>query len=300
MSVASRLSEVFHSSQEIPFDDQSKFIFFSDCHRGDNSWADDFARNQSLYFFALEHYFKEGFTYIELGDGDELYENKYFHVIRSAHSHIFWLLREFYLAGRFYMIYGNHDRERANARVVEKTLFYYEAYDHATRRKIKVPLFDGIHVHEGLRLRHSPSGGTLFLVHGHQGDVVNDTFWKVGRFLSRTIWRPLQILGVNDLVSPAKNYRKRDALESEIEEWIRKNNQPMIFGHTHRPSFPDEGKPPFFNDGSCVHPRCITGIEIDRGEIQLIKWWTRPDSNGFLQVVREVLAGPRKVGSVFS
>ena len=29
---------------------------------------------------------------------------------------------------------------------------------------------------------------------------------------------------------------------------------------------------PFFNDGSCVHPRSITGIEIENGEISLIKW----------------------------
>jgi hypothetical protein len=69
MSVDKRLTEVFRSSQEIPFDDGSKFILFSDCHRSNNSWADDFANNQSLFFFALQHYFKDGFTYIELGDG---------------------------------------------------------------------------------------------------------------------------------------------------------------------------------------------------------------------------------------
>jgi hypothetical protein len=43
MSVASRLSEVLESSEEISFDNFSKFILFGDCHRGDNSWADDFA-----------------------------------------------------------------------------------------------------------------------------------------------------------------------------------------------------------------------------------------------------------------
>jgi UDP-2,3-diacylglucosamine pyrophosphatase LpxH len=299
MSVDSRLTEVFQSAEEIQFDDSSKFIFFSDCHRGDNSWSDDFAKNQSLYFFALEYYFNEGFTYIELGDGDELYENKRFSVIRAAHSHVFWRLSEFYKAGRFHMIYGNHDMERADPKVVEKTLYSYEDYDHVTREKITVPLFDGIQVHEGLKLKHTPSGGTIFLVHGFQGDLINDGLWKVGRFLSRTFWRPLQLLGVNDLTRPAKNYRKRDALEREIEAWIRKNNRPTIFGHTHRPSFSEEGKPQFFNDGSCVHPRCITGIEIDQGDIQLIKWWLCPDSTGSLQVTREVLAGPRKVASLF-
>ena len=78
MSVSSRLTEVFQSAPEIQFDDTSRLIFFSDCHRGDNSWADNFSKNQNVYFRALEYYFNEGFTYFELGDGDELYENKYF------------------------------------------------------------------------------------------------------------------------------------------------------------------------------------------------------------------------------
>jgi len=76
LSTAKRLTEVFEMAEEVPFDDSSKIVLFSDCHRGDNGWADDFAHNQSLFFFALEHYYAQGFTYIEIGDGDELYENK--------------------------------------------------------------------------------------------------------------------------------------------------------------------------------------------------------------------------------
>ena len=249
MSVSTRLTEVFQAAQEIPFDDQSRLVFFSDCHRGDNSWADDFAKNQSLFFYALEYYLTGNFTYFELGDGDELYENRHFADIRSAHSHIFWRLREFYRAGRFHMIYGNHDKERADPRVVAKTLF--EFVDDRTGQT--EPLFDGIQVHEGLVLKHSPTGGKIFLVHGYQGDAINDQYWKLGRFLVRTLWRPLQLLGVDDPTSPAQNFKKRDALESEIEAWIKANNQPTIFGHTHRPSFAAAGDPPYFNDGSCVH-----------------------------------------------
>ncbi|MBN1262191.1 MAG: serine/threonine protein phosphatase, partial [Anaerolineae bacterium] len=74
MSTSSRLSGVLASAPEIPFTDDDRFIFFSDCHRGDNSWADDSAHNQSLMFHALQHYYREGFTYIEVGDGDELWE----------------------------------------------------------------------------------------------------------------------------------------------------------------------------------------------------------------------------------
>ncbi|MBU0497405.1 MAG: serine/threonine protein phosphatase, partial [Candidatus Thermoplasmatota archaeon] len=107
MSVEKRLSEVFQKSQTLLFDETSKFIFFSDCHRGDNSWADDFAHNEKLFFHALNYYFDQGFTYVELGDGDELWENKNFSEIREAHSHVFWLLHKFYDAKRFYLLFGN-------------------------------------------------------------------------------------------------------------------------------------------------------------------------------------------------
>jgi UDP-2,3-diacylglucosamine pyrophosphatase LpxH len=129
--------------------------------------------------------------------------------------------------------------------------------------------------------------------------MINDQFWKFDRFLIRTLWRPLELLGVDDPTSPAKNFRKRDALERKIEEWIKEKNQPTIFGHTHRPSFATEGEPPYFNDGSCVDPRCITGIEIDKGKIELIKWSVTTDEDGYLMVGKDILAGPRKVASLF-
>ena len=296
MSVSSRLTEVFQSAQEIPFDNTSRLIFFSDCHRGDNSWADNFSKNQSVYFSALEYYLNEGFTYFELGDGDELYENIHFSDIRYAQSHIFWRLRSFYLAGQLHMLYGNHDKERADPKIVQKTLFSY--IDDRTGKK--EALFDGIQLHEGLILKHTPSGGKIFLAHGYQGDIWNDQLWKVTRWLARLVWRPLQLVGVDDPASPAKNFKKRQALERAIVAWIKEKNQPVIFGHTHRPCFAAAGDPPYFNDGSCVHPRCITGIEIDRGEIQLIKWSVTADHKGYLLVSKDILAGPRKVASLFA
>ena len=75
MSSAKRLTRAYKKAKRIAFDDDSKFIIFSDCHRGDNSFADDFANNRNIYYHALKHYYKEDFTYCELGDGDELWEN---------------------------------------------------------------------------------------------------------------------------------------------------------------------------------------------------------------------------------
>lgn len=293
MSTNSRLTEVFRSAKEIPFDDSSKFIFFSDCHRGDNGWADDFAHNQILFFHALNHYFNEGFTYIEIGDGDELWENRRFEVIREAHSHIFWCMQKFHTEKRLYLIRGNHDMERKDPSIVQNALFRYR--NERTRKD--EPLFEGIKIHEGLVLRHSGTNHRIFLVHGHQGDLINDYLWKLGRFFVRNLWKHLQIIGVRDPTSPAKNFRKRVEVEKRIMKWVKANKQMLIAGHTHRPRFPDDGEPPYFNDGSCVHPRCITGIEIENGEISLIKWWVKPDAPGALCVARELLAGPKKLQS---
>jgi UDP-2,3-diacylglucosamine pyrophosphatase LpxH len=295
MSTGKRLTEVFESAREIPFDDSSKFILFSDCHRGDNSWADDFAHNQNLFFHALNYYYEEGFTYIEIGDGDELWENKRFADIRQAHSHVFWLMSKFHKENRFYLIWGNHDMEWKNRKSVEKHLYRY--YNDRTRRY--EPLFDGIEVNEGLVLRHSGTDNRIFLIHGHQGDLICDSLWWFGRFLVRNLWKHLQLIGVKDPTSPAKNLKKRRRVEKEIVEWTKANNQIVICGHTHRPVFPDEGEPPYFNTGSCVHPRCITGIEVQNGEIMLIKWWVKPRADGALYVTREVLEGPKKLQSFF-
>lgn len=296
MFTAKRLSSVLKNSKEITFDDSSKFVLFSDVHRGDNSWADDFAHNQNVFFHALDYYHKNEFTYIELGDGDELWENATFPTIRKAHSHVFWKLHQMYKANRFYMLWGNHNRKWKSVKSVKKYL--YKFFDE--REKKKKELFDGIVVHEGLKLKHQTTGKTLFLTHGHQGDLLNDQLWWFGRFIVRKIWRPLQLLGVRDPTRPAKNFKSRDRIEKKVIKWSKDKNQIVIIGHTHRPAFPEDNQPPFFNTGSCVHPRSITGFEIENGEIKLIKWLVDVKSNndGSLYINKEVLAGPRKLSDL--
>ncbi len=285
MNESDKLTEVYQSAKEIPFDFTDKFIFFSDCHRGDNSWADDFAHNQNMLFYALEHYLKEGFTYIEVGDGDELWENSDFGEIRRAHSHIFWLLQQFYQAGRLHLMWGNHDLERADPARVRDTLYTY----HDERSGQTLPLFDGIQLNEGIILRNTSNDHSLFLAHGHQVDPINYKWWKVNRFIVRYYWRNVQVLGVRDPTSPAENEKKRNKVEQRLVDWAQSHRQITIAGHTHRPRFPKKDEPPYFNIGSCVHPRCITGIEVQNGEIILVKWSVEPDENAHLYVVREVI-----------
>lgn len=295
MNTLKRVSQVFKAADEIPFDDSSRIVLMSDCHRGNGSWADDFARNQNLYFAALSHYYKEKYTYIELGDGDELWKYKNLSDIVSIHSHVFWLLSNFYKEGRLHVIFGNHDIVKKYDKFVKNNM--YEYFDEKERKYI--PLFPDIKLHEGLILKHKATGDKILLIHGHQGDLINDGMWRLGRFLVRYLWGPLSSIGINDPTSAAKNYDKKDEVEQKLTEWVKKEKHMMIAGHTHRPMFPEAGDIPYFNDGSSVHPRCITAIEIAEANITLVKWNIQTREDGTLFIGREVLAGPRKLKDYF-
>jgi predicted phosphodiesterase len=292
LSSKKRLDHAYKNAKIIDFDDDSKIILFSDCHRGDNSFADDFANNRNIYFHALKHYYTEGFQYCEVGDGDELWENLSFKPIFEAHKNVYLLMQLFHKENKLHMIWGNHDMVYRNPNYVKKYLSTY--FDEKTGEDMA--LFKDITYYEGIILKHGTTKQEVFLTHGHQADWWNYLFWKWSRFMVRVLWKPLNIMGIADPTSPAKNYKELIKVERRTKKWITENNNLItIVGHTHRPRFPEPGDIAFFNDGSCVHPRSITGIEIEKGSISLIKWHIDTNDDGVLQIVREVLEGPRKL-----
>jgi UDP-2,3-diacylglucosamine pyrophosphatase LpxH len=291
LSVSQRLDQVLNAAKMIPLTMESKLVFFSDCHRGINDWADDFAHNQIIFFHAIQQYNQQNFTYIEVGDGDEMWENRNFSEIRKAHSHIFWELSKFYRAGRLIMLYGNHDIEKRYPKISAKELYsYYEERSGEVKQ-----LFPNIKVHESLLLQPADGGTPILVLHGHQADPANDRFWRFGKFFSRFFWKNLQLLGIHDPTSAAKNYYKANKVESSLMEWTAQSGVITISGHTHRPRFPDKFDVPYYNTGSCVHPRCITAIEIARGEIILVKWCVASSQNGVLTIQRQEIEGPRRL-----
>lgn len=295
MSTSKRLSRVLASSKVIPFDESSRFVIMSDCHRGDGSWGDNFSNNQNLFFAALSYYYENGYTYIELGDGDELWENRNIQDIINAHSDAYWLMSLFYRDGRLHMLYGNHDIIKKDPKYTRTKCdsFFCDSINS------RMALFPGIEITEGLLLKYRNTDYQIFLTHGHQGDLINDTLWKIARFLVRYLWRPLELMGIRDPTSAAKNNKVKNSIEKNLMDWAQKENQVLICGHTHRAVFPKVGESPYFNDGSCVHPRCITAIEIRNGMISLVKWaiLTKPDRSLF--VGREILETPISLANYF-
>ena len=180
-----RLDRAFANAPVIKIDDTDKFIIFSDCHRGDNSISDEFAHNQNMMLHALDYYWQRGYTFIENGDGEELWEHARFKHIRFAHADIYELIQKFHQEKRYYMIYGNHNMQFRDVGVVRDKLFEY--VDEFTCEKVE--LLKGIVVHESLILEYNPTGQQIHIVHGHQGDVPNDQLWQLSKFWMRYFWR---------------------------------------------------------------------------------------------------------------
>jgi len=284
MSSYTRISRDFENALTLPLNDRSKYILFSDCHRGVGNANDNFLKNEYLYLAALNNYFCRGFTYLELGDGDELWENRSIRKIKEMHRHSFDLMAKYYAAGRFYAVYGNHDMAKKKAGFPEK---YFHSY-YCEREMCEKPLFPNMIFYPGIILRDEKQKRDVYLTHGHQADLLNSTFWRLSRFLVRYAWKPLESLGVPDPTSAAKNNRKKKQSERILSDWAKQNQHILITGHTHHPmaGTPDS---PYLNTGSCIHPSGITGIEIERRCLTLVKWSVGTRADLSLYASREVL-----------
>lgn len=269
-----------------------KLVVMSDMHRGDGSGADDFAQNSLIYRCALEYYLENGFTYIELGDAEELWENDNFDQIYITHTPVYELLAKFHDTDpektRYIKVWGNHD-------------LYWKEHEAVYRT-----LFPGIVIHEGIVLESctreddDEMGRAILLIHGHQADPkCCGEGAVISKFFVHYFWPDLQRCGVKDPTRAALNPGLCDEIDKRLHDWANANDQvtTIIAGHTHRPVFenlslterryleskvktedieikhhPDGS---FYNTGSCVHPLGITGIEITQEngpKFRLVEW----------------------------
>ncbi|MGC4018018.1 MAG: metallophosphoesterase [Muricomes sp.] len=284
MSWYKRISRAFENAPEIPLYSASRFVLMSDCHRGAGNHNDNFLKNQNLYFAALNYYYDEGFTYIELGDGDELWENRSFSRIIDIHSNVFWLLAKYKKENRLFLLYGNHDQNKKRYGYCQKHCSTY----YVSGQVSEEPLFPDLCYFQSVILKDVEYKNDFYLIHGHQADFLNNTLILISRFLVRYLWKPLEAVGISDPTSAARNYTQKKKIERRLLEWASRENKILIAGHTHRPMMGSDTSP-YFNTGSCVHPRCITCIEMQNRQLTLVKWTLRTREDRTLYVAREVI-----------
>ena len=99
-----KLNKIFTNSKRLPINDNTKIVIISDCHRGSGNNYDNFLKNKTIFTSALMHYYHKGFTYIELGDGDEMWEVKKYKDIVNTHLDIFKQLKKFHDKNRLIML----------------------------------------------------------------------------------------------------------------------------------------------------------------------------------------------------
>ncbi|MCX6316690.1 MAG: metallophosphoesterase [Bacteroidetes bacterium] len=319
--------------------ENDKFIIFSDQHKGRRNGADDFMLAEPNYLAALDHYYKADFTFINLGDSEELWENNLWQVKKMNKAN-FDAEKKFLLKGKYVKVFGNHD------------LFWdndpFAGWQLRSIFKQKVKVYEGVVLQlavgceqlavdsqqlavdshqsavDSLRTQTPFSSMVgeppvhIFLTHGHQGDAQSDGNW-FSKFFVAKIWAPLQSLLRINPNTPAYDAEKKTLHNSIMYEWsASQQNLLLVTGHTHQPVFAslthlerlyksfqlaeknknagdlqkllDEIKKrekeftavaadymtmrsTYFNTGCCCFSDGdISGIEIEGGEIRLVKW----------------------------
>ena len=263
-----------------------RFIIFSDQHKGDKGWADDFKTNEGNYITALKYYHDQCYHFINLGDAEELWKYKASDVI-PKYANALAAESSFHVDKRYYRTFGNHDLLWKNKLDV---LMHLKPYF-----EMPLPVYEGII----LRLKINNKPFSIFITHGHQGDKMSDnnafSTWVVAH-----VWAPIQRFLEININTPANDDYLRDKHNRLMYEWSSyKKNLFLITGHTHKPVFasgkytvadmhsintpdkPEDIKPVYFNSGCCCfNDGDITGIEIADGFIRLIKWFTRNEVTG--------------------
>ncbi|MDF2187046.1 metallophosphoesterase [Paraflavitalea sp. CAU 1676] len=295
----------------MPFEmEGAKYIVFSDQHKGCKDFADDFAPAETNYRRALQHYFDQGYTFINIGDCEELWENTPKAVIESNRLTLLEEAR-FLQEDRYYRVFGNHDLEW-------NYLIQQNQY-------LKPIFGEKFKVHEGvlLKTRYKNQEYAVFLTHGHQGDKKSDGN-PFSKWVVAAIWTPIQRFLEVTINTTSDSFELVDRHNIMMYEWsATQKNLVFISGHTHKPVFASldhidrltrqlekaiatdneeqakvitadiekrkleyAGKqvvktmahPSYFNSGCCCFSDGdITGIEISDGFIRLTKWESSDD-----------------------
>lgn len=287
-----------------------RYVIFSDHHKGAGDRADDFRNCKQTYLKALEAYNQRGFTLIVLGDVEELLENPIRPVI-STYSDVFVSEKSFY-PDRYIRLVGNHDiawAMLANLRkylgdyfpdiqCYESLVFQYQAEPESSGEiflahghqgtldadvfrfipPLVLPIYRVIQnltgwgstspsrddclrgAHDTIMYRWSTRQSKLILIAGHTHRPV----WSSRTHLQKLVEEYKNLAAQDAELHLAQNTQQLARLEAKIEKLEAKY-----------PPCNDTLKtqPSYFNTGCCRYADGdITGIELEDGELRLVKW----------------------------
>lgn len=320
-AIHAKLSAAYRSADrtiEVPAGDE-KVIVLSDQHKGARDGADDFQRSERSYNAALAYYNRLKFRLILLGDVEELWENEFDEVAKN-YPYALGLEAEFHNDGRYTRVFGNHDLLWKNPDKFQAALRAYGLGDVTPLEAVRLTVKGGPDGDRELFLTHGHQGTKDSDRFARLSQFAVRRGWRWAQNLLDRPWnspsmdwnlrgkhaeamaswaaserrvmiaghthQPVFWRGRNkpeadpDKVETPANVGDPDeaeALRLARVEWAKaeqmrlKLQQPI-----------EQEKPWYFNTGCCSFgDGDITGIEIDGGEIRLVRWPSRPD------VVRE-------------
>ena len=282
-----------------------KIIVFPDLHKGNKKRSDDFAPAEKNYIAALDYYNRQGYTLIVLGDSEELWKFNLF-TVKKHNQESFALEKCFLERKALIKIFGNHDVFWNNdpfaplqlADIYGESVHMYEGalLKYNTGQKpidiflthghqgdgqsdgnkfsawfvakiwaplqsyldlnINTPAFNDIRKteHNQFMYEWSSEQNDLILITGHTHQPVFESMTHLER-----LYKQLLIARQNGDAAAI------DQLQDEIA-FRRQEYDHVSEDYLHL-------KPSYFNSGCCCFSDGdITGIEIEDGEIRLIKW----------------------------
>ena len=287
----------------IPFQNES-FIILSDQHKGCKNGADDFMRSELNYQSALQYYFENNYYYINLGDSEELWENN-LSCVKHHNQQSFKKEKLFFDSKRYLKIFGNHDLYWDNdplaklelSKLYGEGMIIYEGavlQTYIDDRQVQILLTHGHQgdavsdgnwfskwfvsnvwaplqsylslnpntpaydnslktLHNQLMYEWSSVQQNTILITGHTHQPVFESLTLLERLYQKL-----------NVAKQQKDVKEISRLETEIQ-----------LKHFDKVAIPDFNsyKPSYFNTGCCCFSNGdITGIEIEKGYIRLIKW----------------------------
>ena len=195
-----------------------KHVIISDTHLGNGGKADDFRKNVGTLARALDHYKKNGYSLIMIGDIEELWQFELREIVAQYDKLIYAKIRAFG-DNRVFRVHGNHDD-------------LWGCPNDPTRNK---PIASAAAT-EALKLKDKQGRIRLLLVHGHQGTKESDKTSWFSRFAVR-VYRGIEPYVKFDPHSSATKSRITKDYERVLYSWAKKAKVILICGHSHRAIF---------------------------------------------------------------
>jgi UDP-2,3-diacylglucosamine pyrophosphatase LpxH len=195
-----------------------KYAIISDIHLGDGGGADDFRHNVKTLTNTLNHYNKNGYNLILLGDIEEFWQFDLEKIVNQYKGTVYKAIKAFG-DERVYRVFGNHDLEWHS--LPDPIRKHPARYNTAT---------------EALKIKDKEGRIRMLLVHGHQVDTgVDKQIWS-NRFLGR-LYKKIEPYVKIDRPTSATQSQITKNYERIMYTWAKSEKIILICGHSHRAIF---------------------------------------------------------------